>query len=72
MLSVRNVALFGADVVGSYLVDHKWPFSSLVYLNAGTTAIVLLLLPLLPAALMRSKDKAPNSTAPEGPSAAEG
>jgi hypothetical protein len=72
MLSVRNVALFGADVVGSYLVDHKWPFSSLVYLNAGTTAIVLLLLPFLPAALMLSKDKAPNSTAPEGPSAAEG
>jgi MFS family permease len=72
MLSVRNVALFGADVVGSYLVDHKWPFSSLVYLNAGTTVIVLLLLPFLPAALMRSKDKARNSTAPEGPSAVEG
>ena len=56
MLSIRNVAVFGADVVGSYLADHKWAFSSLVYLNAGTTAIVLVLLPFLPAALMRGKD----------------
>jgi len=58
MLSVRNVALFGADVVGSYLADHKWPFANLVYLNAGTTAVVLILVPLLPAALMQSKDAA--------------
>jgi MFS family permease len=56
MLSIRNVALFGADVVGSYLADHNWPFANLVYLNAGTTAIVLVLLPLLPGVLMRSKD----------------
>jgi MFS family permease len=56
ILSIRNVALFGADIVGSYLADHKWPFSHLVYLNAGTTAIVLVLLPFLPAALMRSRD----------------
>ena len=61
ILSIRNVALFGADVVGSYLVDHKWPFSHLVYLNSGTTAIVLILLPFLPAALMRSKDGTPIS-----------
>ena len=60
ILSIRNVALFGADVVGSYLVDHKWPFSNLVFLNAGTTAIVLLLVPLLPAALMQSKDTSLN------------
>jgi hypothetical protein len=59
MLSIRNVALLGADVVGSYLADHQWPFAHLVYLNAGTTAIVLILLPLLPAALMRSKDASP-------------
>ena len=58
MLSIRNVAIFGADVVGSYLADHKWSFTNLVYLNAGTTAIVLILLPLLPNALMRSTDMA--------------
>jgi Major Facilitator Superfamily len=56
ILSVRNLALFGADIVGSYLIDHKWPFAHLVFLNAGTTAIVLVLVPLLPVALMRSKD----------------
>jgi len=70
MLSVRNVAAFGADIVGSHLADHKWPFSNLVYLNAGTTAIVLLLLPFLPAALMCSRDKLPNITTPEGTSSA--
>jgi BT1 family len=67
MLSVFTVAMYGADVVGSYLADHQWPFANLVYLNAGTTAIVLLLLPFLPAALMRSKD-----TPPEGTSTAKG
>jgi MFS family permease len=65
MLSIRNVALFGADVVGSYLADHNWPFVNLVYLNAGTTAIVLILLPLLPAALMRSRDTAPSEASPD-------
>jgi len=58
ILSIRNVASSGADIVGSYLADHKWPFHRLVYLNAGTTAIVLVLLPFLPAALMTSKDNA--------------
>ena len=72
MLSIRNVAIFGADVVGSYLADHNWPFANLVYLNAGTTAIVLLLLPFLPTALMRSKDKVVNTTAPDSTSTAKG
>jgi MFS family permease len=72
MLSVRNIALFGADVVGSYLADHKWSFSNLVYLNAGTTAIVLVLLPFLPAALMRTKDWAASTTAPDSTSTAKG
>ena len=62
MLSIRNVAASGADVVGSYLADHDWRFAQLVYLSAGTTAIVLILLPLLPAALMRSKDTASNTS----------
>ena len=60
IISILNVALFGADVVGSYLVDHKWRFAHLVFLNAGTTAIVLILVPLLPAALMGSNDAAPS------------
>lgn len=56
MLALRNAALFGADMVGSALSDNKWPFADLVYLNAGTTAIVLILIPFLPAALMRGRD----------------
>jgi hypothetical protein len=66
ILSIRNVALFGADIVGSYLADHKWPFHRLVYLNAGTTAIVLVLLPFLPVALMTSKDNAGKTMTPDG------
>jgi hypothetical protein len=72
MLSVRNVALFGADIVGSHLADNKWPFSTLVYLNSGTTAIVLVLLPFLPAALMQSKDKAANTTERGGAATVQG
>ncbi len=72
MLSMRNVAGSGADIVGSHLADHKWPFASLVFLNAGTTAIVLLLLPFLPAALMRSKDRAANTNATNGTLTAKG
>jgi hypothetical protein len=72
MLSIRNLALFGADIVGSHLADHGWSFTSLVYLNAGTTAIVLVLLPFLPAALMRSMDKPPNPAKPDSTSTAAG
>jgi hypothetical protein len=71
MLSIRNVAGSGADIVGSHLADHHWSFGSLVYLNAATTAVVLLLLPFLPAALMRSKDRAANTIAPDGTSIAK-
>jgi len=59
ILSVRNAAIFGADVVGSALSDAKWHFSSLVFLNAGTTAIVLVMLPFMPKALMARKDGNP-------------
>jgi MFS family permease len=72
MLSIRNVAVFGADIVGSYLADHKWAFGSLVCLSAGTTAIVLLLLPFLPAALMRAKDTAAKKNEPDVTSTRKG
>jgi MFS family permease len=60
IISILNVALFGADVVGSYLADHHWAFAHLVYLSSGTTAIVLIFLPFLPAALMGSNDAGPS------------
>ena len=57
ILSIRNVALFGADYVGSYFADSmKIPFNTMVYVNAGTTLVVLVLLPFLPAAVMKSRD----------------
>jgi hypothetical protein len=58
ILSMRNVAIFGADIIGSKLSDAKWPFSHLVYLNAGTTALVLIFIPFLPLVVMRRKDTA--------------
>lgn len=57
MMSARNVALFGADVVGSKLLDRfHLPWDGLVWLNAGTTLVCLFLIPFLPSVLMRHKD----------------
>lgn len=61
ILSARNLALFGADLLGSWLVDKKhWEFSNLVYLNVATTLVVLLFLPLMPKALMEGRDGVPS------------
>ena len=57
MMSSRNFALQSSDVIGSWLVDsHGWTFHQLVWLNAGTTALVLIFLPLLPLAIMSTRD----------------
>jgi MFS family permease len=59
ILSIRNLAVQGSDLLGSYLSDHKhWSFSTLIFVNAGTTIFALVLVPLLPAAIMRSRDSA--------------
>ncbi|AIE87708.1 MFS transporter [Fimbriimonas ginsengisoli] len=66
MLSARNLALFGADWLGSFLADkQKWSFETLVFLNVGTTLVVLLLLPILPKLLMNAKDKVMIATGDE-------
>ena len=69
ILSVRNIAVFGADYLGSKLHDlHpvQFPFSTMVLLNAGTTLLVAILLPFLPAAIARQRDKAvPSEPDPE-------
>jgi MFS family permease len=61
ILSMRNVAIFGADYLGSK-AQGAYPkiltFSTMVWINSATTLIVLVLLPFLPAAIMRTKDKA--------------
>jgi hypothetical protein len=64
MMSVRNGALALSDIAGSWLIDqHHASFFQLVWLNAGTTALVLLAVPFLPRALMDRSD-----TDPGGPS----
>jgi len=57
MISVRNLALFGTDWLGSVMLDHYHiKFSMLVWANAATTLITVPLVLLLPAALIRAKD----------------
>jgi MFS family permease len=57
MMSVRNFALTANDILGSWLIDHHhWQFKKLVVVNAGTTALVLVLIPLLPRVLMSRRE----------------
>ena len=57
MMSARNFALGGSDVMGSWLIDSRgWAFHELVWLNAGTTALILLFIPFLPRAIVSRKD----------------
>jgi hypothetical protein len=62
ILSIRNVAIFGADYLGSWFSEKQHiPFTTMVVLNSATTLVVLILLPFLPAAIMKTKDKARTS-----------
>jgi hypothetical protein len=56
MMSARNVALFGADVVGSWLIDHHLPWNALVWLNAGTTFLCVFAIPFLPRIVLRQRE----------------
>ncbi|HVZ86318.1 MAG TPA: MFS transporter [Polyangia bacterium] len=58
MMSIRNIALFAiSDVLGSYLYGkYHVGFKQLVWLNAGSSAAVLLFVPLLPAALLAGRE----------------
>jgi BT1 family len=57
MMSVWNATNAVSDVSGSYLFKvWERAFDKLVWLNAGTTMVVLLVIPLLPRALMRARD----------------
>ncbi len=60
MMSARNFALAGSDVIGSWLIDsHGWVFHQLVWLNSGTTAFILILIPFLPGLILNRKDGGP-------------
>jgi MFS family permease len=73
MMSARNFALKGSDVIGSWLLDNRgWTFPQLVWLNAGTTALVLIFIPLLPRLLMsRREGEAPAPRRAAAPPAAD-
>jgi hypothetical protein len=73
MMSARNFALKGSDVIGSWLLDSRgWTFPQLVWLNAGTTALVLIFIPLLPRLLMsRREGEAPVPRPTTAPLAAD-
>ena len=57
MMSVRNFGLAMSDVLGSKLIDtYHFTFNTLVWVNAGTTAVVLLFVFFLPRAIMNRRD----------------
>ncbi len=57
MMSVRNFGIALSDVIGSKLMDrYSLSFTTLVLVNAGTTALVLVFVPLLPHALVSRKE----------------
>lgn len=57
MISFWNIGIAVSDVSGSFLYD-RWhmPFSALVWINAGTTALVLFAVPFLPRRLMNGRE----------------
>jgi predicted MFS family arabinose efflux permease len=59
MMSIRNIAIFAiSDPLGSKLYDdYHVGFKQLVWLNAGSSAAVLLFVPLLPAALLAAREE---------------
>jgi predicted MFS family arabinose efflux permease len=58
MMSIRNIAIFAiSDPLGSHLyADYHVSFKQLVWINSGSTAAVLLFVPLLPAALLATRE----------------
>jgi type IV secretory pathway VirB2 component (pilin) len=57
MMSVRNLALFGTDWLGSNLLDKfHLHFNELVVINAATTALAIPFVFLLPKVLVWKKD----------------
>jgi predicted MFS family arabinose efflux permease len=57
MMSVRNGGQAISDIFGSWLIDqHHVTFFKLVWLNAGTTALILIVIPFLPKVLLDHSD----------------
>jgi len=57
MMSVRNGGQAISDIFGSWLIDqHHVSLFKLVWLNAGTTALILIVIPFLPKILLDHSD----------------
>jgi predicted MFS family arabinose efflux permease len=57
MVSVRNLALFGTDIIGAHLMDNfGWRFTSLVWINTATSVLALPCVFLLPKALLAQRE----------------
>ncbi|MBZ5697119.1 MAG: MFS transporter [Acidobacteriia bacterium] len=62
MMSVRNGGQALSDIFGSWLIDqHHVSFFKLVWLNAGTTALILLVIPFLPRLIIDHRDVTPRA-----------
>jgi predicted MFS family arabinose efflux permease len=60
MMSVFNIALAVADVFGSWFYGFAG-FTPLIFLNAATTALILVFVPLLPRSLTDRREGEPES-----------
>jgi hypothetical protein len=59
MMSIANLSGQGSDWLAASLADkYHLSWNSMVYMNAGTTLFVLVLIPLMPRVLMASRDNA--------------
>ena len=57
MMSIRNFGISMSDVIGSKMMDqYHFTFNNLVWINSCTTAVILLFVPFLPAAIMLRKE----------------
>ena len=57
IIAIWNVGLSLSDLIGSYLFDEfKLTFQNLVWVNAGTTILVIFAVPLLPSRLIDRKE----------------
>jgi predicted MFS family arabinose efflux permease len=57
LISVRNVAYFAVSNNLGALLYERYGFKPLVWINAGSTLAVLLFLPLIPTALLASRER---------------
>jgi hypothetical protein len=57
MIALWNIGLSLSDIIGSALFEkYNLTFMNLVWVNAGTTALVLVVIPFLPSRIVDKKE----------------